>query len=595
MDAPLTNHRLAVILLMRCGRLGRAIDLVYHTASPFDLLSICCSSSAMAVPWSAVMSEARLSYGRGLVSAAHRTMPCRTLHRVSMSMLRPSPLYRLRASSPPLPWSALSSRSLHSSFYRCSLPTPLPSSTTTSAHPRFSHGIPKLIVRPSSTTALSPLTAAHHLVPNIPPPTPPHTHPLDAQPTLPIAPTTDHTTNLLPPRSASYYFRHSPWSKLVKFELSTLAAFSSVFGYYLAGGPVLSLASTHGAAMLGGTMLTAFSAAVLNQLLEVRWDSQMERTKRRPLVTGQISKEHAALACAVFAASGAALLSYSSNWGIQAPAIALSTILFYAFVYTRMKRRTVWNTEFGALVGSLPVFVGAAAYTPLSLSADSQTLLSVLLGFAFMSVWQMPHFMMIAHQYATQYAKAGFVMRSPSVAPRIGLGWASLLALLPFFGFHFHLTSPAFILTGTALNAYFLSRYYLFYRQPAVYRARRHIYLYFVLMFAAICLHATNNDGVHDLLAFVSTHIVTLPACVVNYAQHMPRWMEDNGAFYAALPEPVRRVCGKRYHDQLKEGGEGSGLLRVACPVVVAKEVKDGVQHGRGVEVAVEGSGVSAE
>jgi len=378
----------------------------------------------------------------------------------------------------------------------------------------------------------------------------------------------------------------------VKFELSTLAAFSSVFGYYLAGGPVLSLVSLHGAAMLGGTMLTAFSAAVLNQLLEVRWDGLMERTKRRPLVTGKISKTHAAIACVLFAASGAALLSYASNWGIQAPAIALATILLYAFVYTRMKRRTVWNTEFGALVGSLPVFVGAAAYTPLSLSADSQTLLSVLLGFAFMSVWQMPHFMMIAHQYATQYAKAGFVMRSPAVAPRIGLGWASLLALLPFFGFHFHLTSPAFILTGTALNAYFLSRYYLFYRHPTVHRTRQHIYLYFVLMFAAICLHATSNDGLHDLLAAFSAHVTPLPSCVVNYAQHLPAWMEDNGAFWRVLPESVRAVCGKRYHDVLKEGGSGSGMLRVACPVVVVKEVKEGVVQGaRGGEVAVEGRG----
>ena len=522
----------------------------------------------------------------------HRSTICTTSQCASMSPPHPSPLHRIPTSLAAFrpAWSHLHGRSFHSSSYHRAPPPPPSSSTSASARPLFSHGVPKLIVRPSSSAALTLPLPAHLTLP-IPAPTttttppPPLTSPLTAaaKASLPV-----------PARSLSYYVRHSAWSKLVKFELSTLAAFSSVFGYYLAGGPILSLASLHGVAMLGGTMLTAFSAAVLNQLLEVRWDGLMERTKRRPLVTGSISTTHAALACALFATSGAALLSYSSNWGLQAPVIAVSTILLYAFVYTRMKRRTVWNTEFGALVGSLPVFVGAAAYTPLSLSADNQTLLSVLLGFAFMSVWQMPHFMMIAHQYATQYAKAGFVMRSPAVAPRIGLAWASVLALLPFLGFHFHLTSPAFILTGTALNAYFLSRYYLFYRQPTVYRARRHIYLYFVLMFAAICLHATHNDGLHDVLHFFSTHIYALPACIVDYSKHLPRWMEDNGAFYAVLPESVRRVCGKRYHDQLKEGGSGSAVLRAACPVVVAMEVKEGVQGGRG-EAAVQGNGATAE
>ena len=524
----------------------------------------------------------------------------RISHLASSSTPRLSPLSRPSTTSAfqlPL-WSLRHGRALHSSVHvRGPSQQPTVSSTSARNIPRFSHGVPKLIVRPSSSAALSPLTAHQHFTPPIHLPANLHPLPPSLLTLPPHSAVADAAASPPASLSLSYYTRHSLWSKLVKFELSTLAAFSSIFGYYLAGGPILSLVSPQGAAMLGGTMLTAFSAAVLNQLLEVRFDSQMERTKRRPLVTGRISKTHAALACVLFAASGAALLSYSSSWGVQAPAIALSTILLYAFVYTRMKRATVWNTEFGALVGSLPVFVGAASHTPLSLSADSRTLLSVLLGFAFMSVWQMPHFMMIAHQYAAQYAKAGFVMRSPTVAPRIGLGWASLLALLPFFGFHFHLTSPAFILTGTALNVYFLSRYYLFFRQPAVYRARRHIYLYFVLMFAAICLHATNNDALHDILSLFSTRVYPLPACVVDYAQHLPRWMEDNTAFWAELPEPVRRVCGKRYHDQLKEGGSGSGVLRAACPVVVATQVKEGVVQGGRVgdgEVAVVGGGVGS-
>ena len=362
--------------------------------------------------------------------------------------------------------------------------------------------------------------------------------------------------------------RDSPWGKLVKLELSTLAATASVFGYYLAGGPILHLLSLQGAAMLSGTMLTAFSAAVLNQLLEVPYDRMMERTRRRPLVTGAISSSQAVTACAAFATSGAALLLFASG-GVQAAGIALSTILLYAFVYTGLKRVSPLNTEFGALVGSLPVFVGAACAGPLSWSEwTSASSLSVLLGFAFMSAWQMPHFMMIAHQYSEQYARAGFRMRSPLSAPRVGLAWASLLCLLPFLGFHFHLTSPAFIFTGSLLNAYFVSQYARFARQPAVNRSRFFIYLYFILMFAAICLHATNNDGLQQLLTAVSTRVVALPDWLLQYRRSMPHWLQDNAAFWAVLPDSVRALCGKSLHDNIRQDGR----YAAACPVHIVKE-----------------------
>ena len=371
----------------------------------------------------------------------------------------------------------------------------------------------------------------------------------------------------------------------MKLDLSTLAAFSCVFGYYLVGGPLLALPSTHGAAMLTGTMLTAFSAAALNQLIEVPHDRLMERTRRRPLVTGAIPRWQAVAAIVGCAAGGAALLYYASHGHWQAPALALSTIALYAFVYTRLKRVTPLNTEFGALVGSLPVLVGAAVYHPFTLSTLTFTpALTALLGFAFMSAWQMPHFMMIAHMYAEQYARAGFRMRPPAEAPRVGLMWAASLLLLPFLGFHFHLTSPAFIVSGTALNVYLLSHYTRFYQSPHTHRYRAHIYIYFILMFAAICLHAHSNDGLHDLLSFTSQHVYPLPDCVVHYQQLLPQWMRDNRALWDAMPEQVRSVCGKLYHDQMKQ----SGALKQACPVVIGREVKEGAQ------AVVEGKGATA-
>ena len=440
------------------------------------------------------------------------------------------------------------------------------------------HVIPKLVLSSSQYFSYNP-TVLRVPAPSLSPypfPAPP-----PSQPDLsPSSPPSHSSSSFPPPTPTSPITTVTPtpslftsWSKLIKLDLSTLAAFSCVFGYYLVGGPLLALPSLQGTAMLTGTMLTAFSAAILNQYIEVPYDRLMERTRRRPLVTGAIPRWHALVAMVGCAAGGAALLWYASGGHWQAPVIALGTIGLYAFVYTRLKRVTPLNTEFGALVGSLPVLVGAAVHHPFTLSnLTSSPSLTALLGFAFMSAWQMPHFMMIAHMYAEQYARAGFRMRSPATAPGVGLMWASSLLALPFLGFHFHLTSPAFMVSGTALNVYLLSHYVRFYQSPYTHRYRAHIYIYFVLMFAAVCLHAHSNDGLRDVLQWLSLHVVHLPDCVVDYQGWMPAWMRDNGELWKAMPEGVRSVCGKLYHDQMKQ----SGSMRAACPVVIGREVKEG-------------------
>lgn len=367
------------------------------------------------------------------------------------------------------------------------------------------------------------------------------------------------------------------WSKLVKFELSVLAASSCIFGYYLAGGSLLAILSVNGGLMLGGTVLNAFSAIILNQIIERKYDAMMERTRRRPLVIETISIPAATAGCVGFASAGAAALFMASGGGLAAPAIALSTVVLYAYVYTPLKRKTVWNTEVGALVGSLPVWVGAACALP---AAELVTLtpatLAVWLGFAFMSVWQMPHFMMIAYQYAAQYKRAGFIMRSPAEAPKIGLWYTASFLLLPVLGFHLQVTSPSFIITGTFLSLYLLVNYSRFVANPSVYKARGPIYIFFVFMFAAICMHANSNDDIDNIitkcLTMVDRYIMKLPDCILNWQNLKPAAMKDNRSFWQSLPGFVHSVCGKSYHDRMMR----DHTLPGACPIVHVQRTQQG-------------------
>ena len=52
-----------------------------------------------------------------------------------------------------------------------------------------------------------------------------------------------------------------------------------------------------------GTAMASAAANTINQILEVPFDSQMNRTKNRVLVRGQVSSLHAATFAGVLAAS----------------------------------------------------------------------------------------------------------------------------------------------------------------------------------------------------------------------------------------------------------------------------------------------------
>ncbi|CAB1425730.1 unnamed protein product, partial [Pleuronectes platessa] len=97
------------------------------------------------------------------------------------------------------------------------------------------------------------------------------------------------------------------------------------------------------------------------EYFEVPFDSNMNRTKNRPLVRGQISPLHAvsfALACGI---PGVALLTLVVN--PLTGFLGALNIFLYTCCYTPLKRLSIVNTWVGAVVGAIPPVMGWTAAT----------------------------------------------------------------------------------------------------------------------------------------------------------------------------------------------------------------------------------------
>jgi heme o synthase len=186
---------------------------------------------------------------------------------------------------------------------------------------------------------------------------------------------------------------------LTKPRLNLLVVASCAAGYYLGSpeGPNVTAMTV----TVAGTASVAAGAAVFNQLLELRTDGLMRRTRGRALPDGRVTAGDAALFGTVLSAGGLALLMADGRF--LATGLALATLLTYIGIYTPLKRRSSLATLIGAVPGALPPLIGwTASHGGVSPGGVA------LFGIVFL--WQIPHFMAIAWMYRDDYAKAGFPM-----------------------------------------------------------------------------------------------------------------------------------------------------------------------------------------
>lgn len=285
--------------------------------------------------------------------------------------------------------------------------------------------------------------------------------PLSAVPYRPVPP-------LTLPRLLGIYAQLSK-SRLTMFNVLTAMSAFAVFPLPTTVPVLLATAA--------GTLFCSASANTLNQLQEVPYDAQMARTRNRPLVRHAISPLHATGFALVTGVAGPALL-----WSAVNPTTALlglGNIILYAGPYTYLKRRSVWNTWVGAVVGAVPPLMGWAAcggqilpsaftqihfYLPSFLGASTllpvdsvESPLAPLALFLLLFSWQFPHFMGLSHVVRASYAQAGYQMLAvlnPRKNALVSLRHAVLLipicsVLVPLSG----LTTWWFALTSLVPNA----------------------------------------------------------------------------------------------------------------------------------------------
>jgi heme o synthase len=213
----------------------------------------------------------------------------------------------------------------------------------------------------------------------------------------------------------------SYWS-LTKPEVNFLITITAAAGFWM-GAPA-SFAHFPWASLLHtlvGTVLVASGAATLNQLIELRFDGQMRRTARRPLVSRRIEPSHALWFGISLAVIGAIYLAVATN--ALASLLAILTLLGYLFLYTPLKRKTPLCTFIGAFPGAAPPLIGWAA-------ACGHLDGNAWLLFAIVFLWQFPHFMAIAWMYREDYARAGYVVLPTGKSQVRFVAWQTLLPSL---------------------------------------------------------------------------------------------------------------------------------------------------------------------
>jgi protoheme IX farnesyltransferase len=217
-----------------------------------------------------------------------------------------------------------------------------------------------------------------------------------------------------------------------------------------------------------GIWLAASSAAAVNHVIDQRIDSEMARTRHRPLPEGKMNDVRAVIFSLVLGALAMLLLTLWVN-----PLTALLTfasLIGYAIVYTLwLKRATPQNIVIGGAAGAAPPVLGWTAVTN---DIHANALLLFLIIFA----WTPPHFWALAIARRDEYAKIGMPMLPVVYGLELTrlhiLLYTIILTIITIMPVLTGMSGFVYGLAAVALNARFLWHVWRLYRDRETDTAR---------------------------------------------------------------------------------------------------------------------------
>lgn len=165
--------------------------------------------------------------------------------------------------------------------------------------------------------------------------------------------------------------------------------------------------------LIGGTA-AAGAANAYNMVYDRDIDAVMNRTRKRPLVTGVLTVRQALVFATVLAVGSVLWFGFLVNW--TAAALTVGALLIYVVGYTMiLKRRTPQNIVWGGLAGCMPVLIGWSAVT------GSLAWAPVIL-FGVIFFWTPPHYWPLSMKFRADYSRAGVPM-APVVQKDTTVAW----------------------------------------------------------------------------------------------------------------------------------------------------------------------------
>ena len=187
---------------------------------------------------------------------------------------------------------------------------------------------------------------------------------------------------------------------LTKPRIVLLLLFTALVGMFLAAGgpPDFKLAAV---VMVAGALASG-GANALNHFLDRDIDARMRRTSRRPVAARRVSPRQALIFG--FTVNVIAFILFATLVNLLSAVLALSSTLFYVFVYTMsLKRTTPQNIVIGGAAGALPPVIGWTAVT-------GSLALPAFYLFAIVFFWTPPHFWALSLLLKDDYESVGVPM-----------------------------------------------------------------------------------------------------------------------------------------------------------------------------------------